>query len=101
MSLKVRKTSVRVRAYIHASGSAGHLGTFTLSLHWMNLGNQPVEIIVEDVYLLVVPSTQTKYDPEEDAQRAYAAKMDRVANAEILNLKGTPETAVGTSQLYV
>ncbi|PPQ80804.1 hypothetical protein CVT25_001929 [Psilocybe cyanescens] len=63
----------------------GHLGKFTLSLHWMNLGNQPVEILVEDVYLLVVPSPQTSTDPDEDEARAQAAKTERLENAELLH----------------
>ena len=50
----------------------------------MNLGNQPVEILVEDVYLLVVPSPQTSTDPEEDEARAQAAKAERLENAELL-----------------
>ncbi|KAH9486936.1 Vacuolar protein sorting-associated protein 13 [Psilocybe cubensis] len=65
----------------------GHLGKFTLSLHWMNLGNQPVEILVEDVYLLVVPSPQTSTDPEEDEARAQAAKSERLENAELLHVQ--------------
>ncbi|KAF9478514.1 vacuolar protein sorting-associated protein 13 [Pholiota conissans] len=66
----------------------GHLGKFTLSLHWMNLGNQPVEILIEDVYLLVIPSPQTSTNPEEDEARAQAAKSERLANAELLNVQG-------------
>lgn len=67
---------------------SGHLGTFTLSLHWLNLGNQPVEILIEDVYLLVVPSPQTNFDPEEEAKRAQEAKAERLENAELLHVRG-------------
>ncbi|KAK7058962.1 Vacuolar protein sorting-associated protein 13 [Paramarasmius palmivorus] len=73
----------------------GHLGKFTLSLHWMNLGNQPVEILIEDVSLLVVPSTQNKYDPAEEENRALAAKLERVENAELLHMRGQPEKSAG------
>lgn len=68
------------------------MGKFTLSLHWLNLGNQPVEILIEDVYLLVVPSPQTDVDPEEEEKRAYAAKTERLENAELLHMRGQPET---------
>ncbi|KAE9408077.1 vacuolar protein sorting-associated protein vps13 [Gymnopus androsaceus JB14] len=68
-----------------------HLGEFTLSLHWMNLGNQPVEVLIEDVYLLVVPSTQSVYDPEEEEKRAQAAKLERLENAELLHMRGQAE----------
>ncbi|KAF9015159.1 vacuolar protein sorting-associated protein 13 [Cyathus striatus] len=75
----------------------GYLGKFTLSLHWMNLGNQPVEILVEDVYLLVVPSP-TNTDPEEEDQRAQAAKAERLQNAELLHVKGQAESSTDTTQ---
>lgn len=75
----------------------GHLGKFTLSLHWMNLGNQPVEILVEDVYLLVIPSPQTNVDPEEDEARAQAAKAERLENAELLHMRGQAESQTDES----
>lgn len=75
--------------------SLGHLGTFTLSLHWMNLGNQPVEILIEDVYLLVVPSPQTNVDPEEEEHRAQAAKQERLENAELFHMRGQPDVSSG------
>jgi vacuolar protein sorting-associated protein 13A/C len=59
----------------------------------MNLGNQPVEILVEDVYLLVIPSPQTSTNPQEDEARAQAAKAERLENAELLNVQaGNPES---------
>src|ERR1700733_8787481 len=78
----------------------GHLGTFTLSLHWLNLGNQPVEILIEDVYLLVVPSPQTNVDPEEEANRAQATKVERLENAELLHVRGQAETSGRMLQAY-
>jgi hypothetical protein len=65
----------------------------------MNLGNQPVEVFVEDVYLLVVPSPQNNDDPEEDERRAQAAKAERVQNAELLHMRGQAETAQGTPRV--
>ncbi|KAJ7783787.1 vacuolar protein sorting-associated protein 13 [Mycena maculata] len=76
----------------------GHLGKFTLSLHWMNLGNQPVEVMVEDVYLLVVPSPQSNDDPEEEEKRAQAAKAERLENAELLHMRGQAESTDDTPQ---
>ncbi|KXN90021.1 Vacuolar protein sorting-associated protein 13 [Leucoagaricus sp. SymC.cos] len=65
----------------------GHLGKFTLSLHWMNLGNQPVEILIEDIYLLVVPTAENQTDSEEEEQRAQAAKAERLENGELLHIR--------------
>lgn len=73
----------------------GHLGKFQLSLHWMNLGNQPAEILIEDIYLLVVPSPQTSTNPEEDEQRVQAAKHERLENAELLHMRGQAEISPG------
>ena len=73
---------------------SGHLGKFTLSLHWMNLGNQPVEILVEDVYLLVVP-TNADIDPKEEEARAQAAKAERLENAELLHMRGQSDGSSG------
>lgn len=61
----------------------------------MNLGNQPVEILVEDVYLLVVPSPQTSTNPEEDEARAQSAKAERLENAELLHVRGQTEGQSG------
>ncbi|KAF9270221.1 DUF1162-domain-containing protein [Marasmius fiardii PR-910] len=76
----------------------GHLGKFTLSLHWLNLGNQPVEILIEDVSLLVVPSVQSQYNPEEEEQRALAAKLERVENAELLHMRVQAEKSDDSPQ---
>lgn len=81
---------------IHSVLTLGHLGKFTLSLHWMNLGNQPVEILIEDVYLLVTPSPQGEEDPEDEANRAHAAKMERLENAELLHMRSQSEVATGS-----
>ncbi|KAK7694663.1 hypothetical protein QCA50_001851 [Cerrena zonata] len=76
----------------------GHLGKFTLSLHWMNLGNQPVEILIEDVYLLVVPSAEGTYDADEEEKRIQATKFERLENAELLHIQGKAEQAQGDQQ---
>lgn len=92
MYLKVRSRSL---ASAHPYAPPGHLGKFTLSLHWMNLGNQPVEVMIEDVYLLVVPSPQSNDDPEEEEKRAQAAKAERLENAELLHMRGQAESSSG------
>ncbi len=61
----------------------------------MNLGNQPVEVLVEDVYLLVVPSAESTYDPEEEERRAQAAKFERLENAELLHVRSQTDVSQG------
>lgn len=66
----------------------------------MNLGNQPVEIMVEDVYLLVIPSSQSTFDSEEDERRIQAAKAERLENAELLHMRGQAEAPSGGFILF-
>lgn len=80
---------------LRSSYSLGYLGTFTLSLYWMNLGNKPVEILIEDVYLLVVPSPQNDIDPKEEEERTQAAKQERLENAELLHMRGQADVTQG------
>ena len=61
----------------------------------MNLGNQPVEILIENVYLLVVPSPLSSVDPEEEEQRAQAAKAERLESAELLHMRDQTEISTG------
>ena len=56
----------------------------------MNLGNQPVEVLIEDIYLLVVPSSESAYDEQEEEQRAQAAKQERLEKAELLHVQSQP-----------
>lgn len=63
----------------------------------MNLGNQPVEVLIEDVYLLVVPSSESTYNPEEEERRAQAAKFERLENAELLHVQARTDVAQGQS----
>lgn len=98
-----RYICLRFHTFMADHGSLGHLGTFTLSLHWMNLGNQPVEVLIEDVYLLVVPSPQTNVDPKEEEDRMQDAKAERLENAELLHMKGAQvgEMPAGAQRVFV
>ena len=66
----------------------------------MNLGNQPVEVLIEDVYLLVVPSSEGTYDAAEEVQRVQAAKAERLQNAELLHIQGQAEQGADTDRLH-
>jgi vacuolar protein sorting-associated protein 13A/C len=56
-------------------------------LHWLNLGNQPVQVLIEDVYLLVVPRKEDVEDPEELERRMQQVKLERLRNAEELQMR--------------
>jgi vacuolar protein sorting-associated protein 13A/C len=54
----------------------------------MQLKGKPVKILIENVYLLASPaSPDAHYDPEEEAKRAQAAKMEKLESAELLTTK--------------
>src|SRR5258708_17921640 len=72
--------------YQHGSGHLGHL---TLNIPWANLSSKPAEIIIEDLYVLVIPVSDAKVDLEEDEARAQAAKQERLKNSEILHSSGS------------
>jgi vacuolar protein sorting-associated protein 13A/C len=59
------------------------------------LGNQPVEILVEDVYLLVVPSPQVDADPQEEEERAQAAKATLLESEEETYARSQTNTSTG------
>ena len=58
----------------------------------MNLSTQPTEIVIEDIFLLAVPSTETDFDPAEEEERDQAAKASKLENAELLHIRGEAET---------
>ncbi|KAI0094889.1 hypothetical protein BDY19DRAFT_50407 [Irpex rosettiformis] len=54
----------------------GHLGKLTLSLNWQNIGNEAIQVEIEDLYLLVVPSSDHDTDFAEQRKRACYAKLE-------------------------
>ena len=52
------------------------------------LRGKPFKIAIENVYLLATPaSPDAHYDPEDEAKRAQAVKMDKLTSAEMLTAK--------------
>lgn len=47
-----------------------------------------MEILVEDIYLLVIPTAANQVDPDEEEERAQAAKAERLESAELLHMQG-------------
>ncbi|KAH6673104.1 putative vacuolar protein sorting-associated protein 13 [Halenospora varia] len=62
----------------------GHLGQLTLKIPWSNLRGQPVQVDIEDVYLLAAPKEDAEYDEEEEERRRQAVKIEKLDSAEIL-----------------
>ena len=56
-------------------------------MHWLNLGNQPVQVLIEDLYILVVPRKEDDQDPDELERRTQDVKLERLQNAEVLQMQ--------------
>jgi VPS13-like, N-terminal/Vacuolar sorting-associated protein 13, extended-chorein len=75
----------------------GHLGHLTLNIPWANLTSKPAEIIIEDLYLLVVPEGHSNnIDVDEEEARAQASKQERLKNAEVL--RQSSSAAIGEGE---
>lgn len=77
---------------------AGQLGELTIRVPYTALRSKPVEVVIEDLYLLVVPVAGGHVDLEEDQRRALEAKLQRLANAEMLQTRGATEVADDAAQ---
>ena len=62
----------------------GHLGQLTLKIPWANLRGQPVQVYIEDVFLLAAPKEDAEYDEEEEERRRQAVKIEKLDSAEML-----------------
>ncbi|ELU43058.1 vacuolar protein sorting-associated protein vps13 [Rhizoctonia solani AG-1 IA] len=76
---------------------AGYVGTFTLTIPWQNITGRPVEVYIEDVYLLAVPAAESTFDPAEDEERKQATKQERLNAAEIVRVRGQMADASTTN----
>ncbi|KAH7345058.1 hypothetical protein B0J17DRAFT_763771 [Rhizoctonia solani] len=75
----------------------GYVGTFTLTVPWQNITGKPVEVYIEDVYLLAVPAAESAYDPVEDEERKQATKQERLNAAELVRDRGQMADASTTT----
>jgi len=62
----------------------GHLGQLTLRIPWSNLRGQPVQVYIEDVFLLAAPKEDAEWDEEEEERRRQALKIEKLDSAEML-----------------
>jgi len=60
----------------------GHIGNLNLIIPWKNLYTQPVEAVLGDIYLLIVPSSKIKYDPLKEEKQLLEAKQHELKRIE-------------------
>ncbi|KAM4708321.1 intermembrane lipid transfer protein VPS13A [Discoglossus pictus] len=61
---------------------AGHIGKLDLKIPWKNLYTQPVEAVLDGVYLLIVPIASIKYDSEKEEKQLLEAKQRELQRIE-------------------
>ncbi|KAM9329208.1 intermembrane lipid transfer protein VPS13A [Gastrophryne carolinensis] len=61
---------------------AGHIGKLDLKIPWKNLYTQPVEAVLDGVYLLIVPIASIKYDAEKEEKQFLEAKQRELLRIE-------------------
>lgn len=63
----------------------GHIGELTLQIPWSNLKSKPVKVVIEDVYLLLLPTMDKSFDPQEQNDREQRVKQEMLKNLETMN----------------
>uniref|UniRef100_A0A8D2NA54 Vacuolar protein sorting 13 homolog A n=1 Tax=Zonotrichia albicollis TaxID=44394 RepID=A0A8D2NA54_ZONAL len=61
---------------------AGHISQLNLQIPWQNLYTQPVEAVLDGVYLLIVPTATIKYDAEKEAKHFLEARQRELQRIE-------------------
>ncbi|EKD14034.1 uncharacterized protein L3040_007960 [Drepanopeziza brunnea f. sp. 'multigermtubi'] len=81
----------------------GHLGQLTLKIPWSNLRGSPVQVYIENVYVLAAPKEDAEWDEEEEERRTQAVKIEKLESAEMLkdrNQEGMSQEEQQKSQSF-
>uniref|UniRef100_A0A8D2Q5L1 Vacuolar protein sorting 13 homolog A n=1 Tax=Varanus komodoensis TaxID=61221 RepID=A0A8D2Q5L1_VARKO len=62
--------------------SSVFIGQLNLQIPWKNLYTQPVEAVLDEVYLLIVPTASIKYDAEKEEKHQLEAKQRELQRIE-------------------
>ncbi|MBW0584155.1 hypothetical protein O181_123870, partial [Austropuccinia psidii MF-1] len=70
----------------------GSIGRLVLTVLGTVLGSRPVKAAIDNIYLLAIPSSKKKFDPEDDERRKQATQMEKLENSKLLlsSTAGTP-----------
>ncbi|XP_054980004.1 intermembrane lipid transfer protein VPS13A [Sorex araneus] len=60
----------------------GHIGHLDLKIPWKNLYTQPVQAVLEDIYVLIVPSSIIEYDATKEEKQLFEAKQRELKRIE-------------------
>ncbi|KAK8477173.1 hypothetical protein V6N11_019518 [Hibiscus sabdariffa] len=66
---------------------AGFVGTITLKFPWKSLGNEPVIVLIDRVFVIAHPAPDGRTLKEEDREKLFEAKIQQIAVAESATLE--------------
>uniref|UniRef100_A0A8C5MNH3 Vacuolar protein sorting 13 homolog A n=1 Tax=Leptobrachium leishanense TaxID=445787 RepID=A0A8C5MNH3_9ANUR len=78
----VRKQGCLTQLDVPFKVKAGHIEKLDLKIPWKNLYTQPVEAVLDGVYLLIVPIASIKYDAEKEEKQFLEAKQRELQRIE-------------------
>lgn len=64
----------------------GSVGTLSLKANWRHLGSEPVQIVLDKIYLCIHPRVNFDFDAEKEVKRAIEDQLDRLRSTESLRL---------------
>ena len=67
----------------------GHVGELTLLIPLSNLRGKPVQVRIEDVFILAAPREDADVDAREEEDRQHKVKMEKLESAELLKERNT------------
>uniref|UniRef100_A0A2K6GA73 Vacuolar protein sorting 13 homolog A n=1 Tax=Propithecus coquereli TaxID=379532 RepID=A0A2K6GA73_PROCO len=83
LSLGIWKGAVALKnLQIKENALVGFVCNLNLVIPWKNLYTQPVEAVLEEIYLLIVPSSRIKYDPLKEEKQLMEAKQQELKRIE-------------------
>ncbi|KAF6156504.1 hypothetical protein GIB67_011305 [Kingdonia uniflora] len=74
---------------------AGFVGTITLKVPWKSLGKEPVIVLIDRVFILAHPAPYGQTLKEEDREKLFEAKLQRIEEAELATLEAKARSKLG------
>lgn len=76
---------------------AGFIGTITIKVPWKSLGNEPVIVLIDRVFVLAHPVLNGRTLKQEDREKLFEAKLQQIEEAESATLEAITKSKSGNS----
>uniref|UniRef100_A0A670J300 Vacuolar protein sorting 13 homolog A n=1 Tax=Podarcis muralis TaxID=64176 RepID=A0A670J300_PODMU len=91
-NLEIKENALSICSFVF-------IGQLNLQIPWKNLYTQPVEAVLDEVFLLIVPTASIKYDAEKELKQQLEAKqreLQRIEDAKqkIADIKEKQDTFI-------